>query len=919
MATADATSGQPARPEHANFDEVLSQELAAILGQPPVPPGDAVSRALDSNLFGLALSGGGIRSATLSLGVMQALAGRQWLSRFHYLSTVSGGGYIGSWLSSWIARRKGDLKGVERELAGGGAGEAAEIQFLRTYSNYLTPRKGLLTVDTWTALATYLRNLGLNTIMYVSVVATCIIALLLFGRGMAEPLPKFLAYIAALLIMGAVATVTVGVTVKGRVPPEIPWLAALQSPRGVIWGLIVSLLLASLLGGLWWWVEVPQDAIGNASTPSTAGDAGCALARCLSTSGDTSGLRALLAWDQPLFLAIAGGLVTWLAFLGASLWVNRRIAEEDGYKAWHTPVFLLTSVIGIAVALFVGSRGFSMLYAVFGPEDMTEAIRRAFAVWASVPVVLFAFTAGIASAIGVLGNVYSDQGREWWARVVGWLMIWAFGWFVIVGLVFAAPGLTQWLASQWTYANYALAAGWVAVLQRAFAAGRATAGPGLARRVLMGVAPYLVGLGVIVMVTEAISALARPDAGESRQRPLLDSIYWGATRLMTIDAHWLGCALLAALAVAAVLAWRLDINRFSLHDFYRNRLVRCYLGATQDPDTRRRRADLFTGFWRHDNLPFAELAGNRPYPLVNGALNLVHGSRLAWQERMAASFVFSPLYCGYELPGQDASRRAYRSSLSYARDDDERGRGITLGTAMAVSGAAISPNAGYHSSPAFTFLLTLLNARTGAWLPNSALGGTRASPTIGLSYYLRELFGMTDDTQPYVNISDGGHGALHARELGRLHRRRCRMIVVVDGSADGPRQFDDLSASIRKCQVDLGVHIEIDVGRLVPRARDRRVSESCVAVGTIVYPTAAREQVPETAILIYAKSSLWNVAMSRAELRGYAATHPDFPHDTTADQFFDESQFESYRTLGFLIGKAMMGEMDRYLRDEMAT
>src|SRR5262245_40929953 len=54
--------------------------------------------------IGLALSGGGIRSATFSLGVLQALAQKGRLTSFDYLSTVSGGGYIGSWLSAWIHR-----------------------------------------------------------------------------------------------------------------------------------------------------------------------------------------------------------------------------------------------------------------------------------------------------------------------------------------------------------------------------------------------------------------------------------------------------------------------------------------------------------------------------------------------------------------------------------------------------------------------------------------------------------------------------------------------------------------------------------------------------------------------------------------------------------------------------------------------
>ena len=55
---------------------------------------------IEEDLVGLAFSGGGIRSATFNLGVIQALASRELLKFFDYLSTVSGGGYIGSWISS---------------------------------------------------------------------------------------------------------------------------------------------------------------------------------------------------------------------------------------------------------------------------------------------------------------------------------------------------------------------------------------------------------------------------------------------------------------------------------------------------------------------------------------------------------------------------------------------------------------------------------------------------------------------------------------------------------------------------------------------------------------------------------------------------------------------------------------------------
>src|SRR5436309_3366782 len=64
----------------------------------------------------LCLSGGGIRSATFGLGILQGLARCGLLDKFHYLSTVSGGGYIGSWLSAWIKNHPQGVAGVMAEL-----------------------------------------------------------------------------------------------------------------------------------------------------------------------------------------------------------------------------------------------------------------------------------------------------------------------------------------------------------------------------------------------------------------------------------------------------------------------------------------------------------------------------------------------------------------------------------------------------------------------------------------------------------------------------------------------------------------------------------------------------------------------------------------------------------------------------------
>jgi hypothetical protein len=167
----------------------------------------------------------------------------------------------------------------------------------------------------------------------------------------------------------------------------------------------------------------------------------------------------------------------------------------------------------------------------------------------------------------------------------------------------------------------------------------------------------------------------------------------------------LALALGACAALFGLAAWRVDVNLFSLHALYRNRLTRCYLGASHGG----RSPDPITGFDPADDLALADLrigeppaAGQYkgPYLLVNTALNLVSGDELAWQERKAESFLLSPLYCG--SPGT-----GYCATEVYAG-------GLRLSTAVTISGAAASPNAGYHSSPAVTALLTVFNARLGA-------------------------------------------------------------------------------------------------------------------------------------------------------------------------------------------------------------
>ncbi|OZA40970.1 MAG: hypothetical protein B7X81_14605, partial [Hydrogenophilales bacterium 17-61-76] len=205
------------------------------------------------------------------------------------------------------------------------------------------------------------------------------------------------------------------------------------------------------------------------------------------------------------------------------------------------------------------------------------------------------------------------------------------------------------------------------------------------------------------------------------------------------------------------------------------------------------------------------------------------------------------------------------------------------------------PNMGYHSSPALTFLMTVFNVRLGHWSPNPANENhwTQHDPPFGGIYLLSELFGRTQHTSPFVYLSDGGH----FENLGiyELVRRRCACIIAIDAGEDGNSHFDDLGNAIRKCYADFGVVIDI-------HAEDLENGYS--AVGRVIYPFSAEtaEQPPE-GCLIYIKPRL--TGAEPADLLNYKCTHPGFPHESTRDQWFDESQFESYRKLGHHIGKAV--------------
>jgi hypothetical protein len=199
--------------------------------------------------------------------------------------------------------------------------------------------------------------------------------------------------------------------------------------------------------------------------------------------------------------------------------------------------------------------------------------------------------------------------------------------------------------------------------------------------------------------------------------------------------------------------------------------------------------------------------------------------------------------------------------------------------------------------------MTIFNVRLGRWCPNprSSKKWKHSGPRIGLFCLIAELFGLTDADADYVYLSDGGH--FENLAIYELVRRRCRLIVVVDAGADGKMNFADLGNAIRKCYTDLRIEIDIDVNRIDP-LRETGFSQAHCVTGKILYGKVDLGAPDGT--LLYIKPSLTGTEL--ADVLNYRKTDPNFPHQATVDQWFDETQFESYRSLGYRIGAVAFGE-----------
>jgi hypothetical protein len=300
---------------------------------------------------------------------------------------------------------------------------------------------------------------------------------------------------------------------------------------------------------------------------------------------------------------------------------------------------------------------------------------------------------------------YSDSDREWFGRSTGWFAAAAFLWFAASFLVLIAGETLWYLIRQYDSVKYgsallAAASGIYGTLSGKSAKTAATEQSGKKSSSLLSVLLPLAAIVFLLLVVLAISVAMDHLMFEKgliysalMRSPAANELCW--------DLLWLAVGF-ALVGVVALLAWRaVNINRFSAHSIYRNRLIRAYLGAS-NPE---RAPNPFTGFDEGDNIEMKELWPAKegpwqPFHVVNIALNVVNSNRLAWQERKAVSLTMTPLHCGSAadglgLPRHERSMATGKAaaSRSYRGRDLGRGRkpehGLSLVAGRHVAAGAV--------------------------------------------------------------------------------------------------------------------------------------------------------------------------------------------------------------------------------------
>ena len=395
------------------LSEVLAEEYQALRSGSSYAPSDskASEPARLADLFhkvhrqskpfsALCISGGGIRSATFALGALQSMADHGFLTDFDYLSTVSGGGYAGSWLTAWI-QRDGGLDQVAPKLKSNAPkplpGEPDPIQHLRDYNNYLTPKLGLFSADTWTIVATVICNMILNWLVLVPLllfalaIPRLMVSLLTSGNPDGDLASRWVTGITYSLTYALFA---IAIFNAMRYLPGVGNVRHTQADflRYVLIPLVVAYGLRCTY---YWWIYVPDLSLN---------------------------FRSELIWG---LMACSAGWVGYLLIC---------VAFRDPKQCFYVffgPITIAIVLLGISVGVTA--------WFLLGRVYAWDGFQLPHFVALSLPVMLLGFSFAGALFIGLTSRVLKDEDREWFSRAGAWLTLFILLWGAIGTLVLLAP------------------------------------------------------------------------------------------------------------------------------------------------------------------------------------------------------------------------------------------------------------------------------------------------------------------------------------------------------------------------------------------------------------------------------------------------------------------------------------------------
>jgi hypothetical protein len=952
---ASETPVEPPKQRGPYFPDELAnaeQELINTRREQVNQPGDAPP-------IGFGLSGGGIRSATFCFGVFMALArvlekGKPpLLTRIDYVSTVSGGGYFGSFLGALFRRdwinSADDVAAVLRDELGPKGGQWP-ARFLRDNGRYLAPRGS---GDLLVMLAVMLRNwISVQCVMVAFVLAAFVLLQVVLLQ-----LPIAIDW--ALAGLNTLANWLPGPLASWARPivDRAATLVAMNSPQfgGLWWSgwflVLVPIALLWSVPTVWSYWVIDQPLVTKTAVRRSD---------LLVVLGVAAG--ALLGWiPQPMpgFIAVLGlaALATTLWTMWGHPWLLRRLfgwifrkdsptamadvsaARRRMSSAFKTSVVVCAAIVVLGLIDTLGST----LYVILNTTGFRGVITTIGATLAT-----FAGVAAYGRQLLVLfGGNAQDKGPRVSMSIVSWIVA-----VVIVG---------AWLVTI-NVASHAIA--WQFEKPSGY--------------------PVSVTEVKAPKLTDAEQIVIQGEGSERSIKPFVEQVPPPAPSqqhaLFALKVFGVLLALIALLGQNTFF-----INLSTMHTFYSQRLTRAYLGATNRArlcDKKTHITDVIDGddiqadrYWRwplslrgggirkkivavakqigagilalpqklwrglvrlftgeRTEPPPKPADAQRPFPsgrngsplhIVNVTINETFDNRtgIQVQDRKGVPLAVGPagLSVGVRhhlVADKEKGHISLPGGPGYCVFDNEKLVGdpeaLSLGRWVSISGAAAGSAVGSRTTLPTAMLATFANVRLGYWWDSGLKlrGGWlhRVLPPVYRALFAEFLGNLRGTGDRLWNLSDGGH----FENLGgyELIRRRLPLIILIDAEQDADYKFSGLADLVRKARLDFGAEIEfLDpppdlpfLGKLpdLRRASRDAVSSAHAAIARVTY---ADGKTPPS-WLVYVKATL--TGDEPIDVLEYHSSHPDFPHESTANQFFDEAQWESYRRLGEHIGNEVL-------------